>query len=861
MKTALVSKLFASIFVFAGIESAYSSVFVQKLDNSIPLESGSSWNGGNAPPYYGGGAIWDSRVSANNTAAPLGLSVSWAGIEIYNPGADVLISGPYTLNIGYFGIDMSGASRDLIMNCNLGVGVSHSWYVASGRKLTIGGSVYAGGNDLTVAGEGVIQIGNGSSSGAFMQAINVAVVGGTLAFSRAGTIFQQATISGNVNSSMIINNSTTAGNLNTIPFADGMNLFGTIKNSAVGTLAITGSQNCTNTLGGSGSGNGLVNSAAGSLIVNGGTWTLTNSVLNSGGNNSGTIVINSGLVSADFVNSSNGGAANFAGNLTINGGVLHITSGRLSMAATDSQKLTINGGQVIVDNTSGGNFAGVQLGGDSGATGTGISFVGIQTNGIVSQPNTSNAASFDLGSSSLSKTTSYTLAGGSVNVGGGQSFRLGADSGGTGTTALILTNKGNLSVSGTILGIQVGAKQVFQFRGGTLVAMALDLTNLRDSAANLPGNLVNAGGTLSPGGSDIPGKTTITGNYTINPGQAAFAVDIGGQNPAATFQDSASTYDVIAVTGNVALNGNLIVKLINGFTPGANDTFTIVTASNLAGTFLNLDVSNRVYLLGENWRSFHVAITQTKVVLDDFESAPPPIVSVSPSTWNAECGSSCNFAVSAVGVPPITYQWYNPSTNIMLGETNSSLTLTNVHAGQAGNYTVVASNGPGSTSTSATLSVTDTVAPVITINGASFITNWIYEPFVDLGAVAVDACAGSVSVITNGTVDTNAAGTYTIQYIATDGVSHFATNARSVFVIKPSIVSGAFVGVPPVAFRLTMIGPTNKGYAILATSNLIQPMSNWSIIGTGTFRAQPTTIFNDRAFTTNPIRYYRIVPP
>ena len=53
----------------------------------------------------------------------------------------------------------------------------------------------------------------------------------------------------------------------------------------------------------------------------------------------------------------------------------------------------------------------------------------------------------------------------------------------------------------------------------------------------------------------------------------------------------------------------------------------------------------------------------------------------------------------------------------------------------------------------------------------------------DPGATANDACAGSLAVTTNSTVNPNAVGVYTIKYSATDPSGNSATNTRTVYVV------------------------------------------------------------------------------
>src|SRR5204863_7617309 len=84
----------------------------------------------------------------------------------------------------------------------------------------------------------------------------------------------------------------------------------------------------------------------------------------------------------------------------------------------------------------------------------------------------------------------------------------------------------------------------------------------------------------------------------------------------------------------------------------------------------------------------------------------------------------------------------------------SSYTLTYTSTDVSGN----------SSSVTRTVVVRDTIAPVITIAGANPMTNECHVAFTDPGASANDACEGSVSVSTSGSVNANTPGTYTLTY-------------------------------------------------------------------------------------------------
>ena len=93
-------------------------------------------------------------------------------------------------------------------------------------------------------------------------------------------------------------------------------------------------------------------------------------------------------------------------------------------------------------------------------------------------------------------------------------------------------------------------------------------------------------------------------------------------------------------------------------------------------------------------------------------------------------------------------------------------------------------DGNGNTAYSTnTVVVVDQTAPVITVLGASPLTNECHMSFVDPGATALDNCSGVVSLSTNSTVNPMAVGIYTITYVATDAARNSATNTRQVYVV------------------------------------------------------------------------------
>jgi hypothetical protein len=120
-----------------------------------------------------------------------------------------------------------------------------------------------------------------------------------------------------------------------------------------------------------------------------------------------------------------------------------------------------------------------------------------------------------------------------------------------------------------------------------------------------------------------------------------------------------------------------------------------------------VDVTGRYAFLG----SYSGLFVVEKVGAVDSQ----PVIRTAPMDQIVREGGTAKFSVTAMGDPPIAYQWYFRGTNLA-GATNFLLTLTNVNASATGTYAVLVTNRSGG-GTSAEASLDLLREPVIITTG------------------------------------------------------------------------------------------------------------------------------------------------
>lgn len=110
-----------------------------------------------------------------------------------------------------------------------------------------------------------------------------------------------------------------------------------------------------------------------------------------------------------------------------------------------------------------------------------------------------------------------------------------------------------------------------------------------------------------------------------------------------------------------------------------------------------------------------------------------------------------------------------------------------VNTAQPGVYTLLyrhidSASNTGNTVTR-TITVSDIVAPVVTVLGSGSVVQELDLPYVDAGANWTDDVDGSGSVVASGTSLMTSTGVYTLTYTKTDTSGNIGTGSREVTIV------------------------------------------------------------------------------
>ncbi len=129
----------------------------------------------------------------------------------------------------------------------------------------------------------------------------------------------------------------------------------------------------------------------------------------------------------------------------------------------------------------------------------------------------------------------------------------------------------------------------------------------------------------------------------------------------------------------------------------------------------------------------------------------------------------------------------------------------------------------------------DTTAPVITLTGASTINLNVGDTYTEQGATATDNIDGNLtsSIVISGTVNTNAAGTYTVNYNVSDAAGNAASQvSRTVNVTVPADTTAPVITLTGASTINLTVGDSFTDPGATATDNVDGNLTS-SIVVTG----------------------------
>jgi hypothetical protein len=348
----------------------------------------------------------------------------------------------------------------------------------------------------------------------------------------------------------------------------------------------------------------------------------------------------------------------------------------------------------------------------AGATNASLALTNVQTTDSGSYTVTVTNPVGTITSSAALFTVTTSSGGGSVGGGGGLPPPTGGGSGGGGSTVgggatattptITAQPVGQVVAVGSTVSLSVTASGTAPFtyqwsKNGAAIAgasnAALAVANAQASdSGTYRVTITNAAGSI----------TSTAAQVTIDGGAVFTPPAITAQPAGATVVEGGTASFAVTATGTAPLtyqwrrNG----AALSGAT---NATLTIV------GVLL-ADAGNYAVVVTNRAGS----ITTATGLLTVTPAATRPVVTVQPQGLSALVGASVTLAVTATGTPPLSYQWSKDGAPLV-GATGATLSLANLQAANAGNYSIVVTNALGSTpSAAAPLTLTATaVAPTI----------------------------------------------------------------------------------------------------------------------------------------------------
>ena len=243
-------------------------------------------------------------------------------------------------------------------------------------------------------------------------------------------------------------------------------------------------------------------------------------------------------------------------------------------------------------------------------------------------------------------------------------------------------------------------------------------------------------------------------------------------------------------SGSLPGTRSYMVRFSGGWTYAIH--FNTRTSDDFVTSAMLTDISNALN---------PIFSTLTPPATGDLFATAKPEINAAPAPQAVNTGATATITATISSVTSPTYQWLKNGGAIS-GETNAALTLTNVSAASAGNYSVVVTNQAGAT-TSATSALTINATPVAPTIAAGPQSHTVAPGGSVVFSVAATSTALSYEWRFNGNVIAGATdSTYRIASAATANVGSYTVRVFNDGGTSPVSAPATLTVTPGVAGRL-----------------------------------------------------------
>jgi hypothetical protein len=322
------------------------------------------------------------------------------------------------------------------------------------------------------------------------------------------------------------------------------------------------------------------------------------------------------------------------------------------------------------------------------------------------------------------------------------------------------------------------------------------------------------------------------------------------------------TNGVGAIVSFMVIATNTTPLLYQWQRDGTNVTsFTnLVNGGNISGVSSN--VLTITGITTNNQAIYSVIISYGAGTITNFATLtviPTPfITSTALTNETVGVGSTVTFSLTALGQPPLHYQWSLDGTNVtnstsITGAKTNILVITDAQTNDSGTYTITITNGYGIYTNDATLTVVPQPIIIVPLTNqtvglgapVTFAVTVIGQPPLNYSWQFNGASVTNGSQFSGATTNvldltgttTNNGGTYEVT--VTNAFGSTNSSATLTVLTAPVISISAVSNNLANGLNFDVAGGTNGGpFTILTSTNLLTPIDLWSNLGSGTFSDQ-----------------------